>query len=63
MKIIQLAQAQTGTMLVWENGRKVPVLCFALIEDEVDGPNDIYPCICVQNTIAPYIKGDARVVL
>jgi hypothetical protein len=66
MKILQLVPAPSGTMLVWESGRKAPVLCFALCQ-MVEGQDEavcIYPCTSsAVSGLVIYIKDDARVVL
>lgn len=62
MKILQLTPAPQGTMLVYETGRKVPVLCLSLCVFE-DGQQYILPCVMVGDTIVPYAGDSAKVVL
>lgn len=62
MKILQISPAPEGTILL-SNNRKVPVLCFALCEQEV-GFSKIYPCIAgTEHGIQVYTGDTGKVVL
>lgn len=64
MKILTIVPSPSGTVMVYENGQKVPVVCLALVvDDEATGYTKIFPCVLFDGKIVPYTGDEAKVVL